>query len=728
MGFLDKIRRARRPTPILEFVASEDEAGPSHQGERKEAPSKQADPKQQEDLELPNMKHFHVAYYRRTAGFFFSLKSTAKLFFFTFLPLVLRHHGLTPTMAGIIRGGAVMVSLTLISCALSCIRGTPRRKRLAHMAMCLAAIAAINFTIIPQGTNIAPMKMNVTTAFCSVSSNKTVNDNGTESSTVTPHSAVSVTSHSTIFQSTATQAIEDPSAFSPTPPSSPQKIPTAAPPDIPYHETPLPQINQGPPHWVKDIISKTQIPRERRAVPNVFQPLAVGGIQDFAAAPATTIKGSSGPQVSLPQESTPLIPQNASDAIETTDVDKPSESNLTAQFFDAVNNATSTAGGYVKVTLDKLRHYFPTQINNYIILLIFGSVIICDFFIGLTDRISSRLYHDYLDQIEYTDKFTDHMAFSFGFSTLIFGVVATLLWRFGCIINQHFDMTTSFLHVFAIVFLLADLMFLFFPVPDKKPKNRINEGTAYENLSIWGNPRLLVLAITLSVLGATFAAEQNFLLWHLAELGGDFALLTTLAISPVLMSMFFIHAIPAKTPTTSFHRFIIFALISVNIRFVAYAFIPDYDNDNFPHATYLLIAFQVFTPLSTTVLWRAVDSFLEQTTIPGQHARVSSSMKFAHWGIGYFIGAILGGFGFEFYGFKVAFTAAAATAGSFAILFAFINRLVPLHEIDEKLHYAKLLVDDTTLANRPINRFDDESDEEVEYHLDMSKEKYRQPV
>ncbi|XP_028967756.1 uncharacterized protein LOC114828307 [Galendromus occidentalis] len=642
------------------------------------------------------MNHQQVVFHKRVAALFFALKSSSKFLFFTVIALVLRSVGFNPLQVGILRAASAVFSIIFVEFAVNCVRSPKKRKYLAHFCLALASANVLLYSVAPSSYQ---RSSSLTPTHCdhgNYSSNGTQLESLLSDDQPQPPVTVEAASSPGDVRTAASIATQSPvrGPFSDFFPMPTPTLPLARP------GNPIdPNGNIG-----IDLVAPSGVisrPPDRGGV----EPAWVRGIieaQDNAGDGGFSIQGQTrrrrdsegGAEVLPTTPGAPLAqpsPRSSAPLAESSPQ------------FDSFGSLW-----------ESLMNSLSLVVSTHSFVLVCVVVVSVEVYFALIDRFSVRLYTVYLDQME---KNFVHSPFAHAITLLTLLTAVLVYVRFGCPLAPGLELPTALLGASGFVLALATLVFTCFPIPERQ---KILDRAAADpvKLTVYGDFRTILIFLALVTLGGAFGVEQNFLLWHLVERGADIPYVSAFIGIPVLMSGLVISRTPKRT--LNVHRFLIAALLSVNIRFVAYSF---YSENN---VKWCILFVQILAPLSSTVLWRAVDSFLQQITFPSDHAPISRSMRFGFWGLGFSGGSITAGCAWRVYDPSVFLFVVGVSVGIVALALLSVNVCARIQDLKE-LHYTRLLETDHQ-SKQPINHFeetdysdDDEDDQNTEFEVTASK-------
>ena len=298
------------------------------------------------------------------------------------------------------------------------------------------------------------------------------------------------------------------------------------------------------------------------------------------------------------------------------------------------------------------------------------------------DRFTDKMWFDFLDGVDDLERYGQYGLWSLA-SFVVFPVVVTaLVDHTPCVLPHGIHHFMIHFYMFAALIGVAFVCAHSYPIQTVSSlksifrKNRFVKGCRI----LFADVHCFTFAFSVFLSGALFAAVDNFLFWHVQDLGGAEVVmgsavsLSAAAEYAMYMTMSWFLARLGHVAAVSL------SFLVLSIRLLAYSFVWS------PWMVMPLAPLQAFTH---ALLWGAVCSYpdfkLSPTIIDRSAHWVLSG---CHYGVGVAAGSVLSGYLYDRFGIARVFQGAAAIAFLWVLIFSLVQRCVRKVEV---VRYERLL-------------------------------------
>ncbi|XP_029784061.1 major facilitator superfamily domain-containing protein 6-like [Suricata suricatta] len=312
-------------------------------------------------------------------------------------------------------------------------------------------------------------------------------------------------------------------------------------------------------------------------------------------------------------------------------------------------------------------------------LLSLGSVVFWELLVAPLEQVADDSLYEYLDFVDATDRYRSLWVWRLlGMSAGVCGIGA-LVGQLECSPVTSGPRGALHFYGYSLVSVLALLVSVAFPVPAcrrREPSYR-----AVKALSlVAGDPRLLVLALTVFLTGAATSTVQNFLFWHMQDRGSS-ELVMGVSVALGLVAEIALHPLKA----TLLRKLTRVGTVGLGLGCLAgqllyYAFLWSW---------WSVLPAQALSAFSSGALWWAVKASAEHLGTPGTQRPLGAMFRGHFSGGGSSLGSFVGGFVVMYFGLAVLYQACCVVLLLWLALFLSIQQALPQ---EQKINYSKLLV------------------------------------
>lgn len=308
-----------------------------------------------------------------------------------------------------------------------------------------------------------------------------------------------------------------------------------------------------------------------------------------------------------------------------------------------------------------------------------GSVVLWELLTAPLEQVADDSLYEYLDFVDATDRYRSLWIWRLLGTTMGVCGIAALVGQLECPLVTKGPRGVLHFYGYSLVSTLALLLSIAFPVPTCRPREP--SCTTVKALSLaGGDPRLLVLALTVFLAGAAASTVQNFLFWHMQDLGSS-ELVMGFSVALGLLGETALH--PFKTALL--RKLTRAGAVGLGLGCLAgqllyYSLLWSW---------WSVLPAQVLSALSSGALWWAVKASVEHRATPGTERPLGAMFRGHFSGAGASLGSFGGGFVVTYFGLAVLYQACCVVLMLWLALFVSIQRMLPQ---EQKINYAKLLV------------------------------------
>ncbi|KAK8785038.1 hypothetical protein V5799_008599 [Amblyomma americanum] len=275
----------------------------------------------------------------------------------------------------------------------------------------------------------------------------------------------------------------------------------------------------------------------------------------------------------------------------------------------------------------------PPFENTALLLLLASAVVLGSSTFALAKFVADESYFGFLDEIDATEKSRSHETYAAVVTALVLGAVAILAAQTPCLPLPTWGYQEVYLAAFGTLVFASLPLAAFFPEPHQPLRRQATSGAFRGVGTALKNVEGGLVTGGLFFLGTLAGLEQTFFMWHLEETGKKVELgvvLMARAVSNVA-SMFLLCAggLPSRLLA-----WLAFGIICVSARCACYV----------QSGWELAAVAQLLSPPSTVLMWVACERWARRSS-----TRLSTErglliiMRCCHNGLGFCVGALSGG-------------------------------------------------------------------------------------
>lgn len=295
------------------------------------------------------------------------------------------------------------------------------------------------------------------------------------------------------------------------------------------------------------------------------------------------------------------------------------------------------------------------------------------------EQVADDSLFEYLDVVDATDRHRTLWAWKLlGTAAGVCGIAA-LVEQLDCSLKASGPRGVVYFYGYALVSVLALPASTVFPVPlcrRREPSCKTSKALSL----VEGDPRLLLLAITVFLVGAVTSTTQNFLFWHMQDHGSS-ELVMGFSVALGLLGEVLLHPFRA-TLLRKLSRLgtLGLGLGCLSGQLLYYSFLWSW---------WSVLPAQVLSAVSHGALWWAVGASLEDLATPGMERPLSAMFRGHFYGGGASLGSFVGGFVARHFSLAVLYQAGCVVLGLWLVFFLSIRPRLPQ---EPRVSYSKLLV------------------------------------
>ena len=353
----------------------------------------------------------------------------------------------------------------------------------------------------------------------------------------------------------------------------------------------------------------------------------------------------------------------------------------------------------VHTKLSQLQRHITELGINSPFCIVLTLIIIGELFSVHVERFTDKLWFDFLDGIDDLERYGQYGLWSLA-SFMVFPLIATTLVDYTpCMLPHGIDHFMIHFYMFAIFLGIAFICSYWYPVRIVNSlksifrKNRFMKGCKV----LVGDIHCFSFAFSVFLSGLLFAGVDNFLFWHVQDIGGSEVIMGA-AVSFAAMAEFIMYlSMDWFLKRLGHVAAMSLALLMLAVRLVLYSLVW------MPWMVIPLALLQAFTH---ALMWGAVCSY------PDFKLNPSIMDRSAHWvlvschhGVGVAVGSIVAGLLYEHFGIALVFQGAAVAAFLWLLVFMAVNRFV--RKVEE-VKYERLLQADDNKNDESLTWEDDD--------------------
>ncbi|XP_048221962.1 major facilitator superfamily domain-containing protein 6-like [Perognathus longimembris pacificus] len=307
-----------------------------------------------------------------------------------------------------------------------------------------------------------------------------------------------------------------------------------------------------------------------------------------------------------------------------------------------------------------------------------GFVVFWELLTAPLEQVADDSLYEYLDFVDATDRYRHLWIWRLlGMSAGVCGITA-LVGQLDCLPMTNGPRGVVHFYSYSLVSILASLVSIAFPVPiSRRPE------PSYKTIKalsvIGGDPRLVLLALTVFFIGAVASTVQNFLFWHMKDHGSS-ELIMGFSVALSLLGELLLH--PFKTvllKKLSRVGVVGLGLGCLAAQLLYYSFLWSW---------WSVLPVQVLGAISSGALWWGVAASIEEGATPGTERPLGTMFQGHFYGGGCSLGSFVGGFVVMRFNLVVLYRSCCVVLVLWLALFLSIQPRLPK---GQKINYSKLL-------------------------------------
>ncbi|XP_017386953.1 major facilitator superfamily domain-containing protein 6-like [Cebus imitator] len=323
-----------------------------------------------------------------------------------------------------------------------------------------------------------------------------------------------------------------------------------------------------------------------------------------------------------------------------------------------------------------------------------GSLAFWELLTAPLEQVADDSLYEYLDFVDATDRYRSLSVWRLlGMSAGVCGIAA-LVEQLDCFLMTSGPQGVVHFYGYSVVSILALLMSIAFPIPIYRPWEPSYKSVKALSI-VRGDPRLILLASTIVLIGAIISTVQNFLFWHMKDHGSS-ELVMGFSVALSLMGEILLHLFEM----TLLRKLSRAGLVGLGLGCLAgqllyYSFLWSW---------WSVLPVQILSAISNGALWWAVEASVEDLTTPHMERALSALFRGHFYRSGCSLGSFVGGFVVMRFSLAVLYQACCVVLLLWLAFFLSIQRRLPQ---EQKIKYSKLLsleVSDTSDSEQGTER------------------------
>ncbi|XP_012630666.2 major facilitator superfamily domain-containing protein 6-like [Microcebus murinus] len=307
-----------------------------------------------------------------------------------------------------------------------------------------------------------------------------------------------------------------------------------------------------------------------------------------------------------------------------------------------------------------------------------ASVVFWELLTAPLEQVADDSLYEYLDFVDATDRYGSLWIWRLlGMSAGACGIAA-LVGQLDCFLMTSTPRGVVHFYGYSLVSVLALLVSIAFPVPICRQREHSDKSVKALSL-VGSNPRLVVLAFTVFLLGAVTSTVQNFLFWHMSDHGSS-ELVMGFSVALSLLGEILLHPLKsALLRKLSRVGTVGLGLGCLAGQLLYYSFLWSW---------WSVLPVQLLSAVSYGALWWALGASIEALATPGTERPLSAMFRGHFYGSGCSLGSFVAGFVAMRFSLAVLYQACCAALLLWLALFLSIQPRLPQ---ERKINYSKLL-------------------------------------
>ncbi|XP_053425984.1 major facilitator superfamily domain-containing protein 6-like [Nycticebus coucang] len=307
-----------------------------------------------------------------------------------------------------------------------------------------------------------------------------------------------------------------------------------------------------------------------------------------------------------------------------------------------------------------------------------GSLVFWELLTAPLEQVADDSLYEYLDFVDATDRYRHLWVWRLLGTSAGACSIAALVGQLDCFLMTNSPRGVVHFYGYSLVSLLALPVSIAFPVP--VCRRREHSYRSVKALSLVGsNPRLVLLAVTVFLLGAVASTVQNFLFWHMKDHGSS-ELVMGFSVALSLLGEILLH--PFKT--TLLRKLSRVGTVGLGLGCLAgqllyYSFLWSW---------WSVLPVQILSAVSYGALWWAVGASIEALATPGTERSLRTMFRSHFYGSGSGLVSFVSGFVAMHFSLSLLYQAGCVILLLWLALFLSIQPRLPQ---ERKINYSKLL-------------------------------------
>lgn len=304
-------------------------------------------------------------------------------------------------------------------------------------------------------------------------------------------------------------------------------------------------------------------------------------------------------------------------------------------------------------------------------------VIFGEFFSSPIEKIADDAWFDFLERIDDMEKYGQQRYWG-SFAFALVPIVVTMLVDYTPCEVLHLHHFLLHFHIFGIFIIFTFATAFYFPMPPPLKQKYVSKVLKGFRI-ICCECRGFLFIFTLFIAGMLYASFNNFLFWHLQDLGAS-ELTLGLCVSVAAFAETPMLLLSGKLVRKIGNVWVVaLALLVLSLRLLYYGFL---------WTPWAVLPMELSNSFTHTALWYAILSYSEFNVAPATDRSIRSILSSFYFGLGFAAGSALSGLVFSIYGASVLYWGGSVVAAVWCVIYSIIQRCLPKKE---KVKYIRLL-------------------------------------
>ncbi|ELW53061.1 major facilitator superfamily domain-containing protein 6-like [Tupaia chinensis] len=312
-------------------------------------------------------------------------------------------------------------------------------------------------------------------------------------------------------------------------------------------------------------------------------------------------------------------------------------------------------------------------------ILALGSVVFWELLTSSLEQVADDSIYEYLDFVDATDRYRSLWMWRLLGTAVGVCAIAAVAEQLDCFLMASGPRGVVHFYGYSLVSTLALLVSIVFPVPvcqRQEPSYRTVKALSL----VWGEPRLILLAFTVFLIGAVASTVQNFLFWHMKDHGSS-ELVMGFSVALSLLGEILLH--PLRAPLL--RRLSRAGTLGLGLGGLAgqllyYSFLWSW---------WSVLPAQTLSAISNGAVWWAVGAWIGDLATPSTERPLSAMFRGHFYGGGCSLGSFVGGFALMRFSLATLYQACCVVLLLWLALFLAIQPRLPQ---ERKINYSRLLI------------------------------------